>query len=270
MFKKVIAVTIVLVLVSASGSVSYSHIVTDEENPISLENIDEINVSLKRQLEIYKPESGRISDRIVLLSGVAPQGSKVIVEVYSTPSIFNTYNFSLYDTDFWNPAQLETEENEMNTKEYELDTEGYELSTEENEMNTKENQIKEDIYLPPVVSEIEVGALGYFAKELELKIGFNKIKIYIEGSDDLKIIYIYVNDPSKAEKFIEGIDNMGILNNIEKVFEQEEIESFLKSDKIPKTECTKDNLDNEDVIDVIDDIQENSLQNDTNQNEEEN
>ena len=269
MFKKVVAVTIVLALVSVSGSVSYSDLVTDEENPLGSENIYE---HLTRQLEIYKPESRRISDKIVLLSGSAPQGSKIIVEVYSTPSVFNIYNFSLYDINFWNSLELETEETEPETEETELESEENELNPEEAELETEENQIKEDIYLPPVVSEIEVGALGYFAKELELKIGFNKINLYIEGSDDSKIIYIYVNDPSKAEKFIEGIDNMGILNNIEKVFEQEEIESFFKLNKIPKTQSIKNNLENEDIkqVDVIDDIKDNFLQDNANQNKETN
>ncbi len=224
MLKKVLSATIVLALVSATGSVAYSDVVFDKEKPTSLEPIlgpvleptTEIQVSLEKQLEVYKPETGIISDKIVLLSGIAAEGSKIIVEIYSTPNISvresNLYNYNLFNFDLGD------------------------LSVQENE----ENEIEQDIYLPPVIKEVEVGAFGYFAEELELKFGLNKINVYIEGSEDSEVKYVYVNDYSKAEELIKKIDDMDFFNTMKQIFGQEENDGFLKSNSMFKPQLPED------------------------------
>lgn len=230
MLKKVLSATIVLALVSATGSVAYSDVATDKENLTNLglitgseiEPTAEIQVSLEKQLEVYKPENGVISDKIVLLSGIAEEGSKIIVEIYSTPNIsledYNLYEYNLYNVGIGDLSVLDVEDNVLN----------------------------QDIYLPPVVKEIEVGAFGYFAEELELKFGLNKINVYIEGSEDSQVKYVYVNDYSKADELIKKIDDMDVFNTMKQIFGQEEDEDdFMKLNSMPELQLPEDEEENE-------------------------
>ena len=233
MLKKVVSATIVLALVSSTGSISYSDVVIDKDKATNLQLTTDMRIDIKKQLEVYKPESGIISNKIVLLSGIASEGNNIIVEVYSTASISlnkgNSNNLSRY-----------------NFNSYGLNT-----------LNFKENEINQDIYLPPVIKKIEVGVFGYFAEELKLRIGLNRINIYIEGSsDDSQSKYIYVNDYSKAENLIKRIDNMDFFNTMKQIFGKEETKELIKSNEILKEQLLEDededkvqhNTENEELL----------------------
>ncbi len=222
MLRKVLTATIVLTLVGTIGTVSYSE---DVINNNSTSNCKDTYYKFyfQKNIEVFHPQNNLItSDKNILLSGKTDNGNKIIVEIYSTPNItlndYSSYNFNF-------------------------------LSKIENE---KENLI----YLPPIIKEIEIGAFGIFAEELELKLGLNKINVYIEGSNYSEVKYVYVNDISKAEEILESIDNVGFFNSIKQMFIQEKLNSAIEHDEsindeeIYQEDSTndKDNLDSDGVI----------------------
>lgn len=185
MFRKSISAVIVLAMLSATATFSY----TASDEIVNFEKATENKVNVVNQLfidgsiEIFHPQDSLVTSyKTVLLSGKAPENSKVVVEVYSTANLL-LKDDRINDVVLNNIQCLEKDSEDKNT------------------------------FLSPVINEIEVGALGIFVEELELKIGLNKINVYIDGfKEDAETRFVYVNDVTKPEELIESIDSIGIFD----------------------------------------------------------
>lgn len=227
MFRKVLSATIVLAMISTTGTVAYTATDgTSNNTSTDKKNVTELQLKQESKIEVFQPQDNFITSyKNILLSGKAPEESRVIVEVYSTP------NFAM-----GNPEDLIINNIDLDSIE----------SIEE--INDKQ----EILFLPPVVKEIEVGALGLFVQELELKLGLNKINIYIEGSEEDSVIkFVHVNDVSKAEELIENIDSMGFLKAFKESFKKEQFEdNSLEKEEINVENNVENNVNysvNEDI-----------------------
>lgn len=185
MFRKSISAVIVLAMLSATATFSY----TASDEIVNFEKATENKVNVVNQLfidgsiEIFHPQDSLVTSyKTVLLSGKAPENSKVVVEVYSTANLL-LKDDRINDVVLNNIQCLEKDSEDKNT------------------------------FLSPVINEIEVGALGIFVEELELKIGLNKINVYIDGfKENAETRFVYVNDVTKPEELIESIDSIGIFD----------------------------------------------------------
>ncbi|WP_202707749.1 hypothetical protein [Sporosalibacterium faouarense] len=215
MFKRIISATIVLAIIGTTGTVSYtsSGKISSNEKIAKKINSSKIHKFYESNIEVFQPKDNLVtSHKTVLLSGKAPEESKVVVEVYSTP------NLSLKNLTKNNIAL----NNDKALKEF------YDK--------------QQEFFLPPSTKEIEVGSFGIFVQELELKLGLNKINVYIKGSEDMgKVRFIYVNEETNAEDLINDIDRINFL----KVFKK----FFLESNKINE-EDTENVEDKEDIENV--------------------
>lgn len=177
MLRKVLAGALVIVVIGTYGTIGYS-----AGNDSEIEN-DDTNIEIVQKesiIDIIYPEDNLITtDNIILLSGRAREGLKIIVEVYSSASLTGV--------------------------DFAVDT----LSANDKDMEDVEEA--EEIYTLESKEVLEVGELGVFAKELELKPGKNKISIYVIDDEVTDIItkYVYVTDMEKIEEYI---DNFGSMN----------------------------------------------------------
>lgn len=93
MLKKVVAGTLVLTTILANGVVGYaSGTVNTTKNPnVKVESLEETP-----KYQIFSPEKEKYgtTDKVVLLSGKAPEGTVVCIEVYATTDLTNK-NFNL-------------------------------------------------------------------------------------------------------------------------------------------------------------------------------
>ncbi|KPU27218.1 hypothetical protein TR13x_06570 [Caloranaerobacter sp. TR13] len=187
MLRKVLTGALVIVIIGTYGTVGYS-IGNDSEienNDTNIEIVKKENI-----IDIIYPEDNLITtDNIVLLSGRARQGLKIIVEVYSSAS--------LTDVDF-NVDTLPINDSSM--EKIEEPEETYKLESKE---------------------VLEVGELGVFAKELELKPGKNKISIYVIDDEVTDIItkYVFVTDMEKVKEYINNIGNMNFSETIRQMID---------------------------------------------------
>ncbi|EOD00185.1 hypothetical protein [Caldisalinibacter kiritimatiensis] len=185
MLKKLFIGMLTIVVISTYSTVGYS---IDGEDVEELHK-DKIDVQVKteeKELEIISPENElATSEKILLLSGKAEEGSEIIVEVYSLQE----------------PKQV-----------------NFSLNGEESD-NTEE--VKEK-YVIQYSKSFKVGELGYFAEELELKEGKNKIAIYLMEDNEPKSIvirYVTVTNVDDAKKQLEEIDNMNLLETLKKLID---------------------------------------------------
>lgn len=107
----------------------------------------------------------------------------------------------------------------------------YSLSDSLRDKYSFENLPKEEDYLNPSKKEIKVGPFGIFLKELDLKLGINKIHVYKEGTeeeDKENIIekYVFVKDKDKANKLIDDISKMGFSDVIKEIFKNTNVNNI--------------------------------------------
>ncbi|WP_069650727.1 hypothetical protein [Caloranaerobacter ferrireducens] len=187
MLKKVLTGALVIVIIGTYGTVGYS-VGNDSEIEKNDTNIE--IVKKESIIDIIYPEDNLITtDNIVLLSGRARQGLKIIVEVYSSASLAGV--------------------------DFNVDT----LSINDSSMEDVEEA--EEVYTLETKEVLEVGDLGVFAKELELKPGKNKISIYVIDDEVTDIItkYVYVTDMEKVKEYIDNIGSMNFSETIRQMID---------------------------------------------------
>lgn len=187
MLKKVLTGALVIVIIGTYGVVGYS-----VGNDSEIETKDTNNIEMVKKestIDIIYPEDNLITtDKVVLLSGRARQGVKIIVEVYSSSNLtgvnFNVDTLPINDT-------------------------------------SMEDVDVEEVYTLESKEVLEVGDLGVFAKELELKPGKNKISIYVVDDEVTDIVtkYVYVTDMEKVKEYIDDIGSMNFSETIRQMID---------------------------------------------------
>ena len=93
MLKRVVAGTLVLATILANGAVGYASgtVNTTKDPNVKIESLEET-----QKYQIFSPEKEKYAttDKVVLLSGKAPKGTVVSIEVYATTDLTNK-NFDL-------------------------------------------------------------------------------------------------------------------------------------------------------------------------------
>jgi hypothetical protein len=226
MLKRIMIGAVVLILISAFGTVGYA--IDDETilGPDSVDNqeiIEEENDSEKdgeeiqdtigeeSSIEIISPEDNfTTSETTILLSGNAKEGSIITVDVYSVKSV-EQISF---------PLKSESEEESSSTEsniEVNIQLKG--------KPSKKETTVIKEEYEHQYSKTFEVGELGFFAEELELKEGKNKIAICLQKDDKIQSIiirYVTVTSIDAAKKELEQIGNENFLDTLKKVITPEE------------------------------------------------
>lgn len=215
MLRKVLAGALVMIIVGSYSTIGYS--VGDN---IEIENNNAKVVFEENVINIIYPEDNLITtDNIVLLSGRAKEGLKIVVEVYSS------VNFTGIDFDI--NTSLINEESDEEREEFDKEL-GIELrevleNEEEQNENKKENKENmenmEEMYVLESKEIFEVGELGVFAKELMLKPGKNKICIYVIDKEHVETIikYVYVTDIEKIKEYVNSIGDMNFSETIKQI-----------------------------------------------------
>ncbi|WP_427340523.1 hypothetical protein [Caloranaerobacter sp. DY30410] len=212
MLRKVLTGALIIAIIGTYGTVGYSAGNDSEvkNNDTNIEIVEEESI-----IDIIYPEDNLITtDNIVLLSGRAKQGLKIIIEVYSSASLTDVD----FDVDISSTKNDGNEKKDGDTKDVK-EIEKTEVTKETKE--AKEIEEAEETYTLESKEELEVGELGVFAKELELKPGKNKINIYVIDDEVTDIItkYVYVTDMEKVKKYIDNIENMNFSETIKKMID---------------------------------------------------
>ncbi|WP_425448744.1 hypothetical protein [Dethiothermospora halolimnae] len=198
MVKKILSAALVLAIVGTSGTVVYSAKgnYNYSDSYISFISRNKENKALK----LLKPEDETVTfDKTILLTGEASEGSKVIINVYSSTNIADN------DFDF-------------------------------------DNLPEDDDFTLTYEEGVEVGILESFAELVDLKLGINKIEVFLENSDDVKTRYVYVKDISEAT---EKANNINYSDTIKEVINSRELENNSQNEENTENPL-EDTVDNDD------------------------
>lgn len=262
MLKRILAGTLVFIVLSTTGTVAYTG-----------------KVNYTNDIEIIKPKDGLVTaKKMILLSGTAEDGTSITVEVYLVDETAEDYEDVIISIDdeimeleglFCDEADIITEEENPNN------IEDVSILTEENIINVAvDTVLEEDVVLDqdnegidegstiPVIplvklerattleeetsehekedelistQEFEVDELGIFNREIELSIGKNKIVIYVKKNDEVlieKIKFVTVTDPERAKEYVESVDKIKELDNIKNEIIGNETESETENESL--------------------------------------
>ncbi|KGG81269.1 hypothetical protein [Caloranaerobacter azorensis] len=213
MFRKVLTGALIIAIIGTYGTVGYS---AGDDVEIKNSNTNVEKAEEESIINVIYPEDNLITtDNIVLLSGRAKKGLKIIIEVYSSTGLLDVD----FDVDI---SSTKNDGNEKNDSDIE-EVKEIENTEATEEVQTKETKESEDTYTLESKEVLEVGELGVFAKELELKQGKNKINIYVIDDEDeeTEIItkYVYVTDIEKVKEYIDKLENMNFSETIKKMID---------------------------------------------------
>ena len=94
MLKRVVAGTLVLATILANGAIGYASgtVNTTKDPNVKIESLEET-----QKYQIFSPEKEKYAttDKVVLLSGKAPEGTVVSIEVYATTDLTNKIDLLL-------------------------------------------------------------------------------------------------------------------------------------------------------------------------------
>ncbi|RKD32099.1 hypothetical protein [Thermohalobacter berrensis] len=162
-------------------SAAYADEVKNKDDTKENTVIEEDATEKLEDVKIVKPKNNLITvDRNVVLSGKGEEGTEIVVEVYSAKNV----------------TEIEFDVNTL--------------------LDTKD----EDEYVLVSSENFKIGKLGYFAHELKLNLGKNKITLYVKENEEVKKVltrHVVVTEISKAKEYINNINNMNFSDKIKEM-----------------------------------------------------